>query len=275
MSSNFNFKRCQSCRTLLPNGQQFVHDVRSNDWICTLCGAVVSRYMYGDQEHTYSDTVPVDSSLSTSATRLEARGHQRLMDRAFPASKRLDTLYAQLGTLATQLDCSDGVLSRAKVMIEKFPDLLKVRPHNHMLMAVLIVAKRSYGHYVNVKHVSTLLNVDDLGKTVITTCTIMGLSQRSTPESHIPYFTALMGFRYRFNRFIKKLYLQARRKNGSIGSDTLLALVLYKFFMANRTKTTVDCTIEFIAKITHTSLSSLKGYVDGTGGKCTLFNKND
>ena len=54
-----NFRRCESCRQLRTDINQFVHDTRTDDWICTLCGGVVKRWIYTERQHTFAHTAPM------------------------------------------------------------------------------------------------------------------------------------------------------------------------------------------------------------------------
>jgi len=276
------FKRCESCRQLRTDINQFVHDARTDDWICTLCGGVVKRWIYSERQHTFAHTAPMIDNGYIPATKGDVKALHKygnnMINRFFPEEAHEDRLIARLKTLGEQLEYSENIINRGIVKLKRFPKLKKIRPIHHTLTAILVVAKRSYGEYVNLKSVSTQMGYPDLGKTVISVCSTLGLSQRSSPVSHIPRLVQLLGFGYKYAKHVKRHYLSARRKNGSIGSDTLMALVLLRFYLANIRKSKVpakDINLEYIARITHTSKSSLKGYIDGTGGKCTLFNKKN
>lgn len=274
------FKRCESCKQLRNDINQFVHDTRSDDWICTLCGAVVKRWIYSERSHTFAHTSEMVPNgyipPPKETTKALHKYGNNMIDRFFPEEARQDRLIARMKRICEILDYREIVLNRSIVKLKKFPALRKIRPVDHTLAAILVVTKRSLGHYVNLKTVSEQLCFKDIGKAVITVCSTLGLSQRSSPVSFIPRFAQLLGFDYKYVKHIKKHYIASRKRNGSIGSDTLMALVLIRFYMANKHKSKVsprDIDLNFIAKITHTSKSSLKGYIDGTGGKCTLFNK--
>lgn len=276
---SMEFRKCESCRQLRKDINQFVHDPRSDDWICTLCGAVVKRWIYSERQHTFAHTAPmvpngyIPAPKDTTKT-LHKYGNN-MINRFFPQEAREERLIMRLKELGDILDYTENIVSRATVKLKKFPKLKLIRPIEHTLAAILVVSKRSFGHYVNLKHVSAILGFKDLGKSVITVCSTLGLSQRSSPVSYIPRFTQLLGFEYKYVKHVKRHYLHARKKNGSIGSDTLMALVLIRFYIANQSKSKLKSKVDlnYISRITHTSKSSLKGYIEGTGGKCTLFNK--
>ena len=269
------FKRCENCNELRNDGSQYVFDQRNDDVICRLCGTVVKKWNYSDRSLTFKDTA-VAPKIFVPQDSLQKRGSQ-MINRFFPEESNKHKLHQKIEKIAELLEYEKNVVNRAKAQIEKFPRITKIRPSNLALASTLVVAKRSFDDYVNLKQVSRILGCNDLGKTVITVCNIMGLSQRSTPVAHIPKFLFMLGFKYKFVKHLKILYKKSRRFNGSIGSDTLMALVLIRFYCANKGKSSVcpsKISIEYIARLTFTSVSSIRGYIDGSGGKCTLYNKN-
>jgi len=275
------FKKCESCHQLRTDINQFVHDTNTDDWICTLCGGIVRRWIYTERRHSFAHTSPVVENgyvpPPTGQVRKLYKNGINMTNRFFPEEVRENRMIAELKSIGEQLEYSEKIINRGILQIKKFAQLRQIRPIQHTLIAILVVSKRSYNEYVNLKSVASQMNCRDLGKTVISVCSTLGLSQRSSPVSNIPKLVQLLGFNYKYVNHVKKLYLSSRRKNGSIGSDTLLALVLLRFYMANKQKSKVpskNITLDFIARITHTSKSSLRGYIDCSGGKCTLFNKN-
>lgn len=267
------FRKCESCKQYVAP-HQFVHDPHTDDWICTLCGGVVKKWMYSN-DNSHFDNAPPLALPQSGAQKKTAEQGERLLERFFPAEKRKKKMHAKLKHFGELLDVSESVLNRAGAQLTKFPKILEtIRPIDHAIVASIVIAKRSNSEYVNIKTICELLGWPDIGKVVIDVCNIMGLSQRSDPLHNINRLVYGLGLPYNTRKKIIKLYNYAQRSNGSIGSDTLMTLVLIRFFHANRKKSKLPpkmCKLGYFASLTNTSESSLRGYIDGTGGKCDLF----
>lgn len=269
------FKACEYCKKKL-GPAQFVHDIKSDDWICTNCGCVVKKYIYSDRAHTFAHTNSPAVTFSVSESTKHNTDNHQLLSRFFKKEDKEQKLRKKFEHFATLLDYPETVVNGAFAMINKFKELKQIRPFEMTVVACLIIAKRSKEEYVNTKLIESNLSMPGLGKRIISVCNTVGLSQRSDPLHYVPNYVQRLGFKYKYNKHVIRFYKRARKDNGSIGSDTLMALVLYRFFKANSKKSVFrnqldDNIIEHIAEITHTSQSSLIGYIEGTGGKCTLF----
>jgi hypothetical protein len=267
-----NFRPCVNCKQ-----KSFVNDTSSGDWICTKCGAVVARWMYGELERTFVESTPVPKVPQRGAnTALALRQIRTMTDKFFPNERASARQLRILEDAAYTLGYNQRTVNRAQAQLHKFPCLLEIKPVEKTMAAVLIVSKRSLGFFVNVKSASNDMGYNDLGQFVIRVCNTIGLSQRSDPVSSIPYLTELLGFKYKYSVCIRRAFEKYSKENGSVGPLTLLALILFRFWNANRSKSkfkTNSVDLQYIADITHTSLTSLSGYVDGQHADCTLFPK--
>ena len=266
------FKACENCKKN-KGASQFRHDCVSGDYICTFCGCVVSKYIYNDRELTFTDaksTPRIHKANMQSESRESVQNEQRLL-RFFPEIRKEKVVQKTTDELAFKLDCNDRCKSRAMAQINKFQKILELPNLKMVLIANLIVSKRSLGYYVNIKYVSKYLNVGDLGKHVMKICKIIGISQLNDPTKNTAYYLSALGFSYKFVARFNKLYTKARTDNGSIGCDTLMALCLIRFFVANETKSSYQSRVDlpYIANLTRVSEISLKSYIDSD--KSTLF----
>jgi len=262
------FRKCENCCQLKPG--QFVNDGRTEDWICTLCGVVVRKWIYSERQNTFMDSAPTAKAGVGGYNLI-----QRMTNKMCVEENRELLRNRTISRFAFELDFNERVANRAQAQVNNFEELRTRRPMKETMLASLIVAKRSLKEYVNVKAIGKRTMMRDLGQHVIAVCKIIGLSQRSDPLLYVHSFVSFFTFPYSYHTHISSRYSAALLLNGSMGTDTLMALVLYRFYEANKRKCLVarNITLDDIAAITFTSPASLQGYVNGTGGKCTLFTK--
>jgi hypothetical protein len=255
-----------------------VHDERRDDWICTNCGAVVRQWYYSNCHRTFSETEapPTAKQSYTIRSVLNLQSIQVKANAiACKEDVKKDRFIAFLYRVATIMELGNRTAETAEGVYRRTPELQQRRPVVATVVALLVVTERSFGRYVNMREVSAITNTSKMGGHVIAVCKILGVSQRSDPANSINKYISIMRFPFKYGAHLLRLYKKTCVDNGSLGTDTVMALVIYRFFKSNREKSdkTRPLTLEDIARMTDTSVPSLRGYIDGTGGKCTIFRK--
>jgi transcription initiation factor TFIIIB Brf1 subunit/transcription initiation factor TFIIB len=261
-------RKCQLCHRA---ENQFVYDSRTADWICTICGCVVRGYFFDQQyDANYEEyqTAAVDKDyFSRQDKKRQKTTMERIMDRANPEDVKERRFHAMLEDICVKLEYSARVKGRAEAMFNRFKELKKQRKMYNVIAAVLIVAKRSLGEYVNLNKVQNQLTVK-LNSTIKDVLNITGISQSSLTVKAIPYYIFSLGLPFKEEKRLRKLFEKASRSNSSMGSDTLLALCIFRLLKHLKNN---KHDLQEIANLTNTSYNSLQSYISGKN-KCTLFN---
>ena len=261
-------RKCKLCRRA---ENQFVYDSRRADWICTICGCVVEGHFF-DQQHNANyeeyQTAAIDKDYFARRDKKRLKTTMdRIMDRANPEDVKERRFYAMLDDICVKLEYSSRVKGRAEAMFNRFKELKKQRKMFNVITAVLIVAKRSLGEYVNLRKVEEQLTVK-LNSTIKDVLNITGISQSSLTIKAIPYYICALGLPFKEEKRLSNLFKKASRSNPSMGSDTLLALCIYKLLKHLKDE---KHNLQTIADMTNTSYNSLQSYISGKNN-CTLFN---
>lgn len=285
-------KPCIHCK--VRGVHYFVYDERTADLICTNCGVVQgnvnAQFLYGTTS-SYHAPVHTVRSAGTDVHPHERAVRKREMDKQAEIWRRMtqrfckdemtvDRRERRIDEYAEILQWSEAgldghasrVTTKAKHFYIKCAELRRRRPIKPTIVATLVVAKREIGHYVNVDKVAEQVDVDDLGAHVIAVCKILKLSHRSRIDKCIPQFVTGLGFPFKYAKHVNKLYERYSRENGSMASNTIMALILHRFYFANqkRSKTgNVKVTLEYIAQMTGTSVTTLNAYIGN--GSCTIY----
>lgn len=285
-------KPCIHCK--VRGAHYFVYDERTADLICTNCGAIQrnvnAQYLYGTTNsyhapvHTVrsagTDVHPHEKALRKGELDKQAEIWRRMTQRFCKDEVAVDRRERRIDEYAEILQWSEAgldghssrVTTKAKHLYIKSAELRRRRPIRPTIVATLVVAKREIGHYVDVDKVAEQVDVDDLGSHVIAVCKILKLSHRSQIDKCIPQFMAGLGFPFKYVKHVKKLYERYSRENGSMASNTIMALILHRFYFANqkRSKTgNFKVTVEYIARMTGTSATTLNSYM--SNGACTIY----
>lgn len=232
--------------------------------------------------HSSPDSHPNERAARKDEMDKQAEIYRRMTQRFCKEEVHQDRREKRLDELAEILQWSerglDGhgsrVTIKAKHFFIKSAALRSRRPVRHTAAAVLVVAKRECGDYVNIENVSNRLAIRDLGAHVIAVCKILGLSHRSRIEQTIPGFVTQLGFPYKYTKYISKLFEKYSRENGSMASNTIMALILNRFYETNKSKSKAPegyVSLEYIATITGTSVTTLNAYM--TNGSCSIYPK--
>jgi transcription initiation factor TFIIIB Brf1 subunit/transcription initiation factor TFIIB len=294
MGKHNHSKPCINCR--VRGSRHFVYDERHAELICTNCGAVQSNInshmLYGTTSsfhnpvhtvrHSGADAHPNERAARKGEMDRQAEIYRRMTQRFCKDDVSQDRREKRIDEFAEILrwsECGlDGhgsrVTVKAKHYFIKTPALRGRRPVRYTTAAVLVVAKRECGDYVNVDEVSHRLALKDLGSHVIAVCKILGLSHRSRIEQNIPGFVTRLGFPYKYTKYVSKLFERYSRENGSMASNTIMALILNRFYETNQAKSKAPegyVDLKYISDITGTSITTLNAYM--SNGACSIYPK--
>ena len=289
-----NNRPCINCKVRGP--QNFVYNEIQAELCCIQCGAIQTnvnyQFLYGD---TMAFTNPVHSVRhcgvdSTSHDRAAKKGEldrqgeifRRMNQRFCKDELSTDRREKKVDEFAEILSWSDrglnGHESRVTIKAKHFfitNELLRRRrPTRQTIAATLIISKRECGDFVDVDSVAKLLAMDDLGSHVLSVCKILKLSHRSRIEQNIPGFVTRLGFPYRYTKYISKLFNRYSKENGSLASNTIMALILKRFYDTNKAKSKFNediVDLEYISNMTGSSVTTIKAYM--TNGCSTIYKK--
>ena len=100
---------------------------------------------------------------------------------------------------------------------------------------------------------------------VVVVCSIVGINSRGVIINSIPALVCSMGFPGKYNRILKQMFIKSSRKKVSLGSETRMALCCYKLYLDHGVKSKLKgkMTLQDIAYLTNTSITSLNSYIVG------------
>lgn len=294
MSKYNNTRPCLNCKVRGP--QHFVYDEKHAELCCTNCGVVQThinaQVLYGDTSsfhnpvhtvrHSVADSHPHERAAKKGEMDRQAEIFRRMTQRFCKDEVSSDRRERCIDEFAEMLQWSerglDGHHSRVTIKCKhyfiKHAALRRRRPVRHTVAATLIVAKRECGDFVDVDMVAKSLHMDDLGSHVIAVCKVLGLSHRSRIEQNIPGFVTKLGFPFKYTKYITKLFERYSRENGSMASNTIMALILTRFYETNKSKSKAPegfVDLEYITSLTGTSETTINAYM--TNGSCTIYPK--
>lgn len=260
----------RSCEVCKVSENQFIYDAQTADWICTLCGCVVRKWFFDENFNAnyeeYKDAVHEKDYFKRQANKKQNTTMSRMMDRANPEDVKDRKFHAMLSDIGDQLNFNERDRGRTETLFIKFPELKSQRKQYNVIAAVLVVAKKSYGEYVNINKIQSALNCK-LNQTMKEVMEIIGVSQSSLTLKAIPYYISTLALPFKEEKRLRNLFNKATRVNSAMGSDTLMALCIHKLLIHLQIK---SFDLKFIANITNTSQNSLQSYVSGKNS-CTLF----
>lgn len=262
--------KCELCKQNYPG--QFFYDHQHAELVCTNCGCCQRGYISEDRQHNFKDTNPlytVRGVKNESKAKLYFNMTNRYCTEENEERRRNKTM-KDMGDI---LELSQKVMDKCEFIFSKSKELCKRKPRKQTVAAALIVACRESGVFIDTKATSDLLNIGDLGSHVLEVCKLLKISHKSNLELQIPEFTRALGFPYKYSSQIEKLFKRYRKENGSMATNTILALILWRFYLANskRSKAPKPLDLSFISTMTGSSLATLKNYINN--GKCTIFQK--
>lgn len=250
-------KRCELCKN--KDLRYFVHDMRTDDFICTMCGCCQRNWFMSSENTNYNDPESNPKRAQSSALKTQMNGFHRLMVRAFPEEERTRKRNNRIKEVCELLDLSPVVLNRATSIYTEFKEeLCAIRPIDHMLVACVVVAARSDKRVflpmtkVN-GYFDQISNISDLTKRV---CKVVGINQRTMILNSVPYVTSTLGMPFKCEKQLTENYKKMCKLAPSMCGETKMALAACRTLKDNA----MDVDLEFIAYLNDTSVVSIKGF---------------
>ena len=265
-------KNCFNCRA---QSSYFVYDTQHAELTCTICGVVQTningQLLYGNN---YSYHNPVHTVKHRGFEKLEydrlGSLYARMTRNICKKEVSINRLHKKIDRINEILDYQERTADHCKLLFKNNSSLRKRKPRSESVAAVLLIVRRKLGFYVNVSKASSLLNMKDLGSHVLSCSKLIKISFRSKIENFIPGFLSQLGFPYKYKKYLDRLYIRYSRENGSMASNTLMGLILWKFYNANLKKSKYpNIKLKDIASMTGTSVTTLSGYIQKQ--KCTIY----
>jgi len=252
---------CNECKNSDPG--RFVHDKTRDDVICTTCGIVQRGMFTSTNNKNYSTPVPVVAGGG--ASRIE-RG---MLTRFFPKEQKKLKCHMIISDLCSKYDICDMAMTRARVIFDKhMDDLLPIKPRINVLVACIIVACHSLKIYINISKIENYFLLSGVSKVYKTVCGIVGINTRVVILNSIPAMVCCMGLSGKYNKVLKTMFIKSSRKKSSIGAETRMALCCYKLYQDHGDKSK-KITLQNIADLTNTSITSVTSYINPKGGIIT------
>lgn len=244
---SLQFKRCEGCRQKIGDGSNFIHDRMTASIICTLCGVVQRNN--GFHETIKDNQYFEEQNVSHPFTRTTQRMYH-MTNVCCQKELKKDRVQRQLNEISDQLDVIERVRNRAWLLFLRNESFFSIRPMKNVICSALIIASHTLQIHLSLNKVQSLFRLKNLSNTLKDMCKKLRLNLRTTSELLIPMWVSKLGGKYSDNERVKRLYKRMSRKYRSIGSETLLAGSLLKFY---KTKTVQD-----ISDATGVSITSLK-----------------
>lgn len=260
-------KKCKLCKE---DQNQFVYDAIHDDTICTICGCVQDKHFNLVEYEVYKEAPRVP--WLDHDTKEKIKVGNRMIKNVDKEGIKESKFHAILNRQCEILDIRENVKHKAEGIFKNFKQLMKIKPLESVIAAVLIIAKKECGLYVNVKDVGKQLNIRKLNKLVNKiSSNVLEIDNDNYILSSLPRFIFLLRMEYKEVNRIKKMFEIASKQNVSMGNDTIIALCLYiRTKQLKIDKKYPEINLEYIANITHTSLISLQGYISGKT-KCSFI----
>lgn len=261
-------KRKRQCKLCYAHDNQFVYDSKHDDTICTYCGCVQDKSFNLVEHDIYHEQEPIPWIENDMQKQQQKMSHM-LMDKV---DIKNNTFHNILNLQCEQLQVLDNVKYDAIAIFNNFKQLQRLKPFKTVVAAVIVIAEKENGKYVNIKDFEQRLNVKKLSKMVNKISKdILKIDNITYTMASIHKYVFLLHMEYKEHIRIKKMFKVATDQNNSMGNDTLLALCLYiRVKQLKLDKKYPNINLKFIADITNTSINSLHGYITKKT-KCTLF----
>jgi hypothetical protein len=270
------------CKNCFQNNTLIV-DVSGGCNVCICCGATsgivfgddvgLSSYVKADESKSSSCTethvtenILESTSLSENRPIMRTGGRINLShiqngveNRFFRTAVQESVVFKMIRDLGAMLDASSMVINEARRLYKMHSKLHDLRTRESVLAALVIVCMRGQNLYVNIKSASQKLNCSDLGAMVIKVSTVLDRSQRSDPSHAIPYYTSFVGLPGSFSKVIKNTFIETRRKYPKVGTDTVMAIVLFRVHEQNLARSCFGSRVKLqdIVDATNTSMASV------------------
>lgn len=250
--------KCQTCRV---KDNQFVHDLQTDSWICTICGTVATHYWNPDKRNVnFQEQQPdVIDSFQDKKTK---NAYYQLMVRAFPKEERDRKRKKMINNICTKVDAPSTVKCKATILYDNNKEeLSKIKPIKKMLIACVVVASRaSTGVFVPMSSFKNMFleEASDINVYTKKVCEVIGMNQRTFSLAGVPYVTSYLRFGVKYEKKLIENYEKVGLIAPSTASETRLAIAACKLLKDNNR----DIDYEYVAYLTDTTETAIKTFFD-------------
>ena len=250
--------KCKNCRI---KDNQFVHDVKTDSWICTICGVVATHYWDPDHRNlNYEERGPdVADSYEDKTVKTE---YYRLMVRAFPKEERDRKRKQILKKMGFKIDAASSIVSRAIILYDNHKEeLTKIKPIKKMLLACLVVASRATkGFFIPLSKVKCMYHneADDINIFTKKVCDVIGMNQKTFSLASVPYVTSYLRFNIKYEKKLVENFDKIGLIAPSMASETRLAIAACKLLKDNNK----EIDFEYVAFLTDASVTAIKKFFE-------------
>ena len=244
--------KCKHCHV---KDNQFVHEQKTDSWICTICGAVALHYWAPDSKNLNYE------QPSVAGANVETEYH-RLMARAYPKEENDNRRKRMIKRMGFKIDAAFSVISRAIVLYESHKDeLVKIKPIKKMLLACLVVASRATtGFFLPMSRVKSMYQkeAEDINIFTKKVCEIIGMNQKTFSLASVSYVTFHLKFPIKYEKVLCENYQKVGLIAPTMASETRLAIAACKLLKDN------DKEIDFnyVAYLTDSYVVSIKKFFE-------------
>jgi len=244
----------------------FVVDTTRNDVICVRCGAV--------QDHIRAENVvSMRHSCSTTGEISNACEFVTTCTRPNKTTGKVDVVVSKLiKQYGEMMDSTENEMVHTSTLITKHPRVRQMKPIAATVVATMVLLKRENNTMAefNIRKIEKMTGLK-LGDRLVRIANEYNRDTIKDPVLMIPMVVSRLGLPQRYNKFLKSIYFRkldqfqkqeddVRRPNRS----TIFAVVVYRFFEANKEKSSFrdKINIDFIAEITHTTTANIRRFLN-------------
>lgn len=250
--------KCKNCKA---TEKSFVHDMRTDNWVCTLCGVVATHYW--DPGIRNTNFVKQEEDIYDSSSDKKLRdGYYKLMMMAFPKEERDRKRKKIISDICFKIEAPNAIKHKALVLYENHKEeLSKIKPTRRMLLACVVVASRaSVGLFIPMSVIKNMFRDDasDINSYTKRVCDVIGMNQKTFSLAAIPYVTSHLRFHIKFEKVLLANYEKVGLIAPAMASETRLAVAACKMLKDDNREIDFDV----VAYLTDTTVVAIKSFFE-------------
>jgi transcription initiation factor TFIIIB Brf1 subunit/transcription initiation factor TFIIB len=193
---------------------------QTDDWICTVCGAVVRKWMLSELHASFqnSEAPPVHT----------AKAHNPIHKHMINQKKDFVTRYMpDILRYSEILEVESRVCDKVIILLKR--NELKGRPVHATIVAAFIIVMRHLRFRVDMKKIILLTGFKKLPKRVQQLSKHLGISFRRDVIDNLSYYISYLMIPHKYFKTIKKYINKLKEILCHVGPDTLIAIAIFIF----------------------------------------------
>lgn len=249
------------CKICDNSENQFVHDVTSDNWVCTICGYVETAYWNpGSNNVNYQKNE--EDVVDSFEDKIDKNIFYRLMVRAHPKDEMDRKRKQMIKNICYKIDAASIVQTKSLVLYETHKEeLIRIKPIKKMLLACVVVASRSSNGIFIPMSIIKNMYVDesvDINTYTKKVCKIIGMNQKTFSLAAVPFVVGNLGFSIKYEAQLRKNFERIELVAPSMAPETRLAIATCKLLKDNNKK----LDLSYIADITDSSLVAINTFIN-------------